>query len=205
MWCCKTFNFTTQITSRHLLHPCPWIKNLSAKTIKSIPKHWERSVKRKSNLNFIRVIKNSSFWSTFSIYIMVQTFLKTLWWRFLASRWECLIVSSATLLHKTWNISTLSMLVYTNNFFLRSVSLMPGLFSSLIKVLSVSKHTFFILEFHCFMLLINFVTSKYSFFRKIIYIWYQYFQICLVLGHFPCKHFLYCSDSAFSDYTEGSG
>ena len=36
------------------------IKNLSAKTTKYIPKRWKRSVKTKSNLNFIRVIKNSS-------------------------------------------------------------------------------------------------------------------------------------------------
>ena len=41
-------------------YPCPWIKYLSAKTIKYILKCWERSVKRKSNISF-RVIKNSSF------------------------------------------------------------------------------------------------------------------------------------------------
>ena len=49
---------------RHLLHPCPWIKKLSAKNTKSISKCWERSVKRKSNVNSIRVIKNSSFRSS---------------------------------------------------------------------------------------------------------------------------------------------
>ena len=44
----------------HLLpnHPCPWIKTLSAKTTKYILKCWEKSVKRRSNLNAIRVIKN---------------------------------------------------------------------------------------------------------------------------------------------------
>ena len=42
-------------------HSCPWIKNVSAKTTKSVPKCWERSVKGKSNLNFIRVKKNSPF------------------------------------------------------------------------------------------------------------------------------------------------
>ena len=42
-------------------HSCPWIKNVSAKTTKSVPKCWERSVKGKSNLNFIRVQKNSPF------------------------------------------------------------------------------------------------------------------------------------------------
>ena len=30
------------------------------------------------------------------------------------------------------------------------------------------KWTYFILKFHCFMLLLNFITSKYSFFRRII-------------------------------------
>ena len=57
---------------------------------------------------------------------------------------------------------------------------LPGLFSLLIKVLSVSGHHLFILKFHCFMLLLNFITSKYSFFRRYLGI-YQYFQICLVL------------------------
>ena len=36
-------------------------KKLECKDHKYIPKCWERSVKRKSNLNFIRAIKNSSF------------------------------------------------------------------------------------------------------------------------------------------------
>ena len=57
---CMTFNFTTQMTYV-TFYPCPWIKSLSAKTTKNIQKYWERSVKRKSNLSFIRVIKNSSF------------------------------------------------------------------------------------------------------------------------------------------------
>ena len=35
-------------------YPCSWIKNLSAKITKYIPKFWERSVKRKSNFRFIR-------------------------------------------------------------------------------------------------------------------------------------------------------
>ena len=119
-------------------YPCSWIKNLSAKTTKYILKCWERSVKRKSNISF-RVIKNSSFDQRF---LMVKTFLKILWWRFLVPHSEHLLVSSATLSCMTQNILTLSMLVYynTNSFFLRSFSLMhwlPGLFSSLIKVLSV--------------------------------------------------------------------
>ena len=44
---------------------------------KSIPKFWERSVKRKSNLIFIEIIKNSFLIKVF--YYMVQTFLKILW------------------------------------------------------------------------------------------------------------------------------
>ena len=105
------------------------------------------------------------------------------------------------------------MLVYynttynTNSLFLRSFSYahLPGLSTSIIKVLSVSENNFFILKFHCFMLLLNFIASKYSFFRRIIQVWYQYFQICLVLGQFPHKHFFYCTSSACSDCTEGSG
>ena len=57
---CMTFNFTAKMTSRHLL-PIPMNKKQSAKTTKYIPKCRERSVKRKSNISFMRVIKNSSF------------------------------------------------------------------------------------------------------------------------------------------------
>ena len=68
-------------------------------------------VKRKSNISF-RVIKNSSFDQRF---LMVTTFLKNFWWRFLVPHSEHLLVSSATLLYMmTQNILTLSMLVYYN-------------------------------------------------------------------------------------------
>ena len=64
-----TFDFTTQMTISHLLTPMPINKKkLSAKTTKYIPKCCERSVKRKSYLNFIRVIKNSSFDQHFVLY-----------------------------------------------------------------------------------------------------------------------------------------
>ena len=46
---------------KSLFMPCRWVKNLSANTTNYILKCWERSAKRKSNLNFIRVIKKSSF------------------------------------------------------------------------------------------------------------------------------------------------
>ena len=49
------------------------------------------------------------------------------------------------------------------------------------------------------MFLLNFITSKYSFFRRIIQVWYQYFQICLVLDQFLLKHFLSCSGSVVSE------
>ena len=43
--------------------PVPINKILSAKTKKYIPKCWEKFVKRRSNLNSIRVMKNWSNWS----------------------------------------------------------------------------------------------------------------------------------------------
>ena len=80
-------------------------------------------------------------------------------------------------------------------------------FIVIIKVLSVFEHNFFILKFHGFILLLNLIIFKYSFFRRIIQVWYRYFQICLVFGQFPGKHFLYlqCTGSACYDCTEGSG
>ena len=60
----------------HLLpdHPCPWIKKLSAKTTKYILKCWEKSVKRRFNLNTIRVIKNHLLINIF--YILTYTWSK---------------------------------------------------------------------------------------------------------------------------------
>ena len=54
------------------LTSCRWIKNLSAKTTKHISKI-ERSIKRKSFLNFIRVIRKSSFDQHF-LYIWSKRF-----------------------------------------------------------------------------------------------------------------------------------
>ena len=65
-----------------------------------IPKFWERSVKRRPNVTFIRGIKNSSF---------DQNFIPCS---------ERLRVSSATLSCNTWNISTMPTLVqYKKNTF----------------------------------------------------------------------------------------
>ena len=174
-------------------YPCPWIKYLSAKITKYILKCWERSVKRKSNISF-RVIKNSSFDQCF---LMVKTFLKILWWRFLVPHSEHLLVSSATLSCMTQNILTLSMLVYynTNSFFLRSFSLMhwlPGLFSSLIKVLSVqlsitSSFWSFIVSCCSLILLLSNIASSEGLFRYATSI-----SRCLASWQFPHhhKHFL---------------
>ena len=85
----------------------PWVKNVTAKTTKFIPKSWEKSVKRKSNFNSIRVIKIHPLINIFYILIyMAQTFLKIL-----NPHSERLLVSSATLFCKKWDISTFSMLV----------------------------------------------------------------------------------------------
>ena len=120
-------NFTKQITLPHFL-PMPINKIVRRPPIYS--KCWEKSVKRKSNISF-RVI----------IHLLIN-FLKIIWWRFLLSRSEYLLVSSATLSCKTQNILTLSMLVYynKNSFFLRDFSLTHLLLvcssSLIIKVLS---------------------------------------------------------------------
>ena len=90
---CATFNFTTQRTLRHLI-PRPMNKNLSTKTTKYILKCWESSVKRKSNLSFIRVIKIHILIEVFYMYL-AKIFLKILSWRFLVPRSEHLLVSSA--------------------------------------------------------------------------------------------------------------
>ena len=111
---------------------------------------------------------------------MVKPFPNVVWWRFVVPCSESLLISSATLLRKTWNISTFSMLVCykIQMAFIWDVShISTDLFSSLIKVLNLFVHNFFIFKFHPFMFLINFTISKYSFFRRIIYLWYQYFQI----------------------------
>ena len=145
---------------------------MSAKTTKYILKCWERSAKRKSNLSFIRVTKIDLLINVFYM-SMVKTFLKIIWRRFLVSHSEHLVSRS----RKTQNILTLPMLLYYNSilfiaFFWYVSRLFTAwllrLFSSIINVLSVSEHNFFILKFHCFMLLLNFITSKYSFFRRII-------------------------------------
>ena len=89
-------------------------------------------------------------------------------------------------------------------FFSLCTAWLPVLFSSLIKVLRVSEHNFFILNFHCFMLLLNFTTSKYSFLEGLLGM-VHVFPVMSSSWQFPHKYFLYCSSSACSVYTEGSG
>ena len=85
---CMTFYFTTQMALGHLLSTIPTIKKLECKDHQIYSKIMRNIYKkRKSNLNFIRIIKNSSFWLPIYTDIpIVQTFLKILWWRFLAPR-----------------------------------------------------------------------------------------------------------------------
>ena len=125
----------------HLLsYPWPWawIKNLNAMTTKYIPKCVERSLKRKSNLSFIRI-----FWSMFSICMWFgKTFLKILcWWQFLVPCSEHLLLALQLycVRHKILWLCQCSYWVYyncvynTNSFYLWSFST-TGLLSSLIKV-----------------------------------------------------------------------
>ena len=69
-WCyiwvvIMAFDFTTQTTLVYVTSypwpPSPWIKYLSVKTTDYIQKCLEISIKRRSNLNSIRVRKNSYF------------------------------------------------------------------------------------------------------------------------------------------------
>ena len=156
-------NFTTQMTLCHLLPMpiCPWIKYLSAKTTKYILKCWERSVRVTKNTSFDRrfLMVKTSIKTSISNYLVMITSI--IWWWFLVPRSEHLHVRSATVSCKTQNSLTLSMLVpihyNINSFFLKRFSLCPDCWSLIIKVLS---------ELH--FLLFNLITSKYSFFRRII-------------------------------------
>ena len=71
---CMTFDFTIQLTLSQFLS-MPMNKKPESKGNEIFPNCWERFVKWKSNLNFIRVIKNLSFDQHFYV-LMVQIFLK---------------------------------------------------------------------------------------------------------------------------------
>ena len=75
--------------------------------------------RNKSIISNMEVIKSASFDQTFSVY-MVQTFLKSLWWQFLVS---CSEHPFYRVRHDYFNFFNVSILWYTNNVFLRSLSL----------------------------------------------------------------------------------
>ena len=95
-----------QMVLSHMLSPCLWIKKRASKNHQMYSKSVRKICKKdvSSQLFFI-------FWSAFYFFFilisMVQIFLKNLWWQLLVPRSECLLVSSAALLSKKWNISTL--------------------------------------------------------------------------------------------------
>ena len=77
---CMTFNFKIQMTLRHLL-PMPMNKKRECKDHQIYSKMLRKickKEKRKSNLSFIRIIKNSSFDQHF-LYVYVKTFLNIIW------------------------------------------------------------------------------------------------------------------------------
>ena len=180
-------------------------KKLTANTSKDIPKFWERSVRRKSDLDFIRLL-----WSTFSIY-MVQTFLKTLLRRFIVSRSELLFISSAISSCRIRNLSTFSMLVcynakklFSEKFFTHAYS---GLFTSLIKVwkvfqfLMTSSFWSFIVWCSSLILLIPNITPSKELFRYATSI-SRYTPSLVLDDQLSRQHVLYCSGSAYSDCTK---
>ena len=148
-------HFTAQMTLHHLLSmskkptkECKDPSNIFQNVEKDL---WKGSLISVSS----EPLKNSSFDQHF-LYVMVKTFPKIIWWQFVVPHSEHLLVSSATLsmLLVFWEISDLcSCLVCSVH---------------LIKVLSVFEHNFFIWKIHCLTLLLNFITSKYSFFRGAI-------------------------------------
>ena len=85
------------MTLRHLL-PRTMNKDLSTKTTKYILKCWERSVKRKLNLNFIRVIKIYLLINVFYMYMVRQNLSKNSLMTISCSPLRTSLVTSATLL-----------------------------------------------------------------------------------------------------------
>ena len=126
---CMTFNFTTKMTLRNLLRPCQWMKNLSAKTTRSIQKR-----------NETRLVSISS--ESQKIHLLIKIFY--IYGPNLSK--NSLVTISCCLLRTLLSLA---------------VQLFKG-FKGL------NKHNVFILSFHCFMLLLVFVTFKYSSFRRII-------------------------------------
>ena len=104
LWVLILWNKWLQVTS----YPTPMNKKLECKDHQIyIMKYWERSVKGKSNLSFVRVINLHPLINIFYSYICYG--LKLRWWSFLVLHSERLLISSASLLCRH-GISTFSML-----------------------------------------------------------------------------------------------
>ena len=161
-----TFDIATQTTWSHLLTML-MNKNLECRDQNIYLEMLRKICTEGVKFQFYQSHKKLIFWSTFAIY-MVQTLLKIL--RVTIS-FTLLRTSRANLSCKTWNISSFSLLVNYNlitqiAFFWQGFYYFcTGLFSWLIKVLSVFHHNLFLLEPHCFIFLLNFITSIY---RRII-------------------------------------
>ena len=106
---CKqmTFNFKSEMILSHLL---PMDKKHEHKDHEIYSKMLKKICKRKPNIKLIRAMKNSSF-DQHVAYIWSKTFLNISCCLVPCS--EHFLVSSAALLCKTLNISTLSSLVYS--------------------------------------------------------------------------------------------
>ena len=159
-------HFTAQMTLHHLLHmPMSKKPTKECKDPLNIFRNVEKDLWKGSLISVSSEPLKNSFFDQHFLYVMVKTFLKIISWQSVVPHAEHLLVSSATLLCRTQNILTLSMLLI-----FWEVWLMHCLVCSvhLIKVLSVFEHNFFIWKIHCLMLLLNFITSKYSFFRGVI-------------------------------------
>ena len=139
---------------------------------------------------------------------MVKTFLKSLWRRFHVFCSDYLLISSETLSRRHEIFQLLySILKYIYSFFLRSFSLtfMHRSVLFINRGFKCFEYNFFILKFHFLIILLNFITSKYSLFRQKYYLgMLPLFPDMPSSWSAPCKYFLYCSGSTYSNCTEDS-
>ena len=96
---------------------------------------------------------------------------------------------------KYFNFFNVTVYQNTYSFFLRSFSLafMHWYVQFINQGFKCFRVNFFILKFHCFMFRLNFITSKYSFFRQkrcqLGIVPYHYFQTRQILGQFLANIF----------------
>ena len=107
-------NSWLEIILNHLLS---MNKRFEYKAHQLYSKKLRKFCKKEDQSQFQQSHQKFMFWSKFCTYL-VQTFLKILCWRFTVPRSERLLVRSPILSCKTWNISTLPVLLYykTNSF-----------------------------------------------------------------------------------------